>query len=122
MEVQATSMCFKRNIHIYQQGQPTWRVVNFQPADASPCLHLSFHDGEHYNSVRCQKDSGTGPAEPICLEDVTSDVIANDEVSGSQQHCTEAYSFQDWHDAWLIVYMYACTWTQGSCDCAGSVW
>lgn len=73
MEVQATSMCYERNIHIYQQGQPTWRVVNFQPPDTSPCLYLSYHDGEHYNSVRLQSDSGKGPAEHIPLQEDPSD-------------------------------------------------
>ena len=73
-------MCYERNIHIYQQGQPTWRVVNFQPADTRPCLHLSFHDGEHYNSVRCQSDSGGGPAEPIHLVDSSSDGAADEGV------------------------------------------
>lgn len=83
MEVQATSMCFDKNIHIYQQGQPTWRVVNFQPADSGPCLHLSFHDGEHYNSVRYQSDDGGGPAEPIQLVDSSSEGTADEGVRTS---------------------------------------
>jgi hypothetical protein len=28
----------------------------------------SYHDGEHYNSVRRQDDPGDGPAKPIIIE------------------------------------------------------
>lgn len=28
----------------------------------------SYHDGEHYNSVRRQNDIGLGPAKPIIIE------------------------------------------------------
>lgn len=28
----------------------------------------SYHDGEHYNSVRRQDDIGLGPAKPIIIE------------------------------------------------------
>jgi OTU domain-containing protein 3 len=28
-------------------------------------LHLSYHDGEHYNSVRAAGDYSPGPPEPI---------------------------------------------------------
>lgn len=28
-------------------------------------LHLSYHDGDHYNSIRSGDDTGDGPAQPI---------------------------------------------------------
>lgn len=53
MEVQAASLVLRRNICIHQAGQPVWAVNNFEGAAAGgPPLHLSYHDGEHYNSVR----------------------------------------------------------------------
>lgn len=67
MEVQAASLCYNANISIYQSGQPTWRVINFTPTDCHKCLHLSYHDGDHYNSVRREDDTGNGPAEAISL-------------------------------------------------------
>ena len=30
-----------------------------------PTVHMSFHNGDHYNSVRRLDDPGTGPAKPI---------------------------------------------------------
>lgn len=67
IEVQAASVCFGCNVHIYQQGQACWRTVNFTPPEHQPCLHLSYHDGDHYNSVRLQSDAGGGPPEHIDL-------------------------------------------------------
>jgi hypothetical protein len=33
----------------------------------APALHVSYHDGMHYNSVRNAGDHGTGPPEPLRL-------------------------------------------------------
>jgi hypothetical protein len=61
------SLCFKCNINIFQQGHPCWRVVNFTPVERHPCLFLSYHDGDHYNSVRLKDDFGSGPPKAIKL-------------------------------------------------------
>lgn len=34
-------------------------------AGAVPTVHVSFHNGDHFNSVRRLDDPGTGPAKPI---------------------------------------------------------
>ena len=39
-----------RNVIVHQVGSPSYEM-EFSPADAR-CLQLSYHDGEHYNSVR----------------------------------------------------------------------
>lgn len=39
-----------------QAGQPLWAIRNHP--DGCPLLHLSYHDGEHYNSVRMADDYG----------------------------------------------------------------
>ena len=35
--------------------------------EGSPALHLSYHDGEHYNSVRMAEDYGEGPPVEIVI-------------------------------------------------------
>lgn len=50
LEVQAASMVLQRNIYIHQAGQPRWAVKNFPESPLD--MHLSYHDGQHYNSVR----------------------------------------------------------------------
>ena len=35
------------------------------PAWQGKTVHLSYHDGEHYNSVRLANDYHSGPAVPI---------------------------------------------------------
>lgn len=34
----------------------------------SRCICRSYHDGEHYNSVRLKEDSCSGPARPIIIK------------------------------------------------------
>ncbi|CAK9269407.1 unnamed protein product [Sphagnum jensenii] len=67
MELQATSLVTHHNICIHQLMTPRWQILNFESADACT-LHLSYHDGEHYNSVRRLDDFGIGPAQPITIE------------------------------------------------------
>ena len=35
----------------------------------APTIHLSYHDGEHYNSVRMASDMGSGPPKPIAVQE-----------------------------------------------------
>ncbi len=51
LELQLVSLCFSVNIIVHQLGSPPWEIRNF-PLSA-PVIHLSYHDGEHYASVRC---------------------------------------------------------------------
>ena len=36
---------------------------------SAPTIHLSYHDGEHYNSVRMASDTGSGPPKPIAVQE-----------------------------------------------------
>eukprot|EP00878_Enallax_costatus_P046915 GHUV01057234.1.p1 GENE.GHUV01057234.1~~GHUV01057234.1.p1 ORF type:complete len:165 (+),score=47.85 GHUV01057234.1:554-1048(+) len=63
MELQAASLLLQANIHVYQAGQPRWAMVNFPKGCRE--LHLSYHDGEHYNSIRRIDDYNPGPPELI---------------------------------------------------------
>src|SRR3989338_1505217 len=49
LELQAASVHYEVNISIHQLGEPMWQVVNWP--DTQRLIHLSYHDGDHYNSV-----------------------------------------------------------------------
>ena len=38
-------------------------------AQDAPTIHISYHDGEHYNSVRMASDAGSGLPQPILLRE-----------------------------------------------------
>ena len=38
-------------------------------AQEAPTIHIAYHDGEHYNSVRMASDTGSGPPRPITLRE-----------------------------------------------------
>jgi OTU domain-containing protein 3 len=50
-----------------QLKTPRWHIRNFESVDTFT-LHLSYHDGEHYNSVRRLDDDGGCRAKPISIE------------------------------------------------------
>ncbi|PRW44889.1 OTU domain-containing 3 isoform X1 [Chlorella sorokiniana] len=76
LELQATSLLLERNICIYQSGQPVWRISNFDQAPEEETLHLSYHDGMHYNSVRNADDYGSGPPEPVRMRSTGTSAAA----------------------------------------------
>ncbi|GAB4817132.1 hypothetical protein N2152v2_004178 [Parachlorella kessleri] len=49
---------------------------------SSPTLHLSYHDGQHYNSVRLASDFSPGPPKPIGLTPSLADLTV---LSAQQQ-------------------------------------
>ncbi len=57
-------MAYNFNVIVHQVDNPVMGFRNFDPATV-PTLHISYHLGEHYNSVRLKTDPGTGPALPI---------------------------------------------------------
>lgn len=59
LELQALSIALMVNIRIHILDSPLWEIMNFDLS--SQTIHLSFHDGDHYNSVRLQTDD-TGEA------------------------------------------------------------
>ncbi|PIN02127.1 OTU (ovarian tumor)-like cysteine protease [Handroanthus impetiginosus] len=67
MELQAASLVTRSNICIHRHMSPRWYVQNFDKHEAR-MIHLSYHDGEHYNSVRSKDDSCSGPARPIFIK------------------------------------------------------
>jgi len=62
MEIQAFSLAYSVNITIHQLGQPRWDITNFH--HGMKTVHLSYHQGEHYSSVRKIGDVNHIPEAP----------------------------------------------------------
>ena len=62
IEIQAFSTLFHVNVRIYQSFTSSWTVLNF-PEEGAHMVHVSYHDGNHYNSVR---DTATGKPLSCC--------------------------------------------------------
>eukprot|EP00658_Telonema_sp_P-2_P069042 TRINITY_DN5809_c0_g1_i1.p1 TRINITY_DN5809_c0_g1~~TRINITY_DN5809_c0_g1_i1.p1 ORF type:complete len:503 (+),score=128.95 TRINITY_DN5809_c0_g1_i1:3-1511(+) len=66
MELQALSQSQGINIVIHHLNEPRWEMNNHtHPAHT---VHLSHHQGSHYNSVRMLGDADTGVPMPIAIE------------------------------------------------------
>jgi len=57
-------MIYKFNYIVHQVDNPIMAFSNYAWGSV-PTLHISYHLGEHYNSVRLLEDPGDGPAMPI---------------------------------------------------------
>ncbi|XP_074304438.1 OVARIAN TUMOR DOMAIN-containing deubiquitinating enzyme 7 isoform X2 [Silene latifolia] len=66
MELQAASLVTRNNICIHLHRSPRWCIQNF--GCHGSMIHLSYHDGEHYNSVRMKEDPCDGPARPVSIK------------------------------------------------------
>ncbi|XP_017976184.1 PREDICTED: OTU domain-containing protein 3 isoform X2 [Theobroma cacao] len=84
MELQAASLVIRRNICIHRNMSPRWYIKNFDGRGAL-MVHLSYHDEEHYNSVRLKEDPCNGPAMPIII-------TADAEISASTNQAKAAVS------------------------------
>lgn len=58
MELISLSRALGVNLCVHQLGEPRWEVTHFPPGRRR--LHVSYHDGNHYNSVRMVGDGGAG--------------------------------------------------------------
>jgi hypothetical protein len=79
IELQASSVVHNCNIRIYQDDLPSWTIKNFP--DDHLMLHVSYHDGNHYNSVR-DRESGKpaslvwkGDAQPVEEEQTQQSIV-----------------------------------------------
>jgi OTU domain-containing protein 3 len=52
LELQAMSVLLDCNIVVHQLSLPRYELLNHTPVDKFRTIHLSYHDGEHYASVR----------------------------------------------------------------------
>ncbi|KAI4327428.1 hypothetical protein L6164_019891 [Bauhinia variegata] len=67
MELQAASLVTHCNMCIHRNMSPRWYIRNFDDRGAR-MVHLSYHDGEHYNSLRLKDDPCDGPARSIVIK------------------------------------------------------
>ncbi|WJX95174.1 ubiquitinyl hydrolase 1 [Trifolium repens] len=67
MELQTASLVTNSNVCIHRNMFPRWYIRNFDDFQVH-MVHLSYHDGEHYNSVRLKDDPGDGPARSIVIK------------------------------------------------------
>ncbi|XP_057981614.1 OVARIAN TUMOR DOMAIN-containing deubiquitinating enzyme 7 isoform X2 [Malania oleifera] len=67
MELQAASLVTHSNICVHRNMSPRWYIRNFSDR-ATRMVHLSYHDEEHYNSVRLKEDPCNGTARPIIIK------------------------------------------------------
>ena len=57
----ALSQIYQFNVIVHQVDNPSM-AQEFFPWGSVPCLHVSYHLGEHYNSVRLATDPCNQPA------------------------------------------------------------
>lgn len=62
LELMALSSSLRINVTIHQAGQRPWMMTNSPFGPATPSLHVSYHDGQHYNAVRASFDMNCRPA------------------------------------------------------------
>lgn len=62
LELMALSSSLHINVTIHQAGQRPWMMTSSPFGAAAPSLHVSYHDGQHYNAVRANFDMNCRPA------------------------------------------------------------
>ncbi|XP_022844734.1 OTU domain-containing protein 3 isoform X2 [Olea europaea var. sylvestris] len=82
MELQAASLVTHTNICIHRHMSPRWYVQNFDKREAR-MIHLSYHDGEHYNSVRSKDDTCSGPARPFVIKADADLSVTSNQAKGN---------------------------------------
>jgi OTU domain-containing protein 3 len=96
MELIALSKALRVNLCVHQLDEARWEITSFPPTRRR--LHVSYHDGNHYNSVRLASDDASSKAASLCIsdtgaapwecEDPPSD--EEDEASGPELRLLEA--------------------------------
>ena len=65
LEMNALATKFKFNIIVHQVDYPSTPQIFHQPMNKYPMLHISYHLGCHYNSVRRLDDTCDEKVSPI---------------------------------------------------------
>ncbi|KAG8641200.1 OVARIAN TUMOR DOMAIN-containing deubiquitinating enzyme 7 isoform X3 [Manihot esculenta] len=86
MELQAASLVTRSNICIHQYMSPRWYIRNFDQRGAR-MVHLSYHDEEHYNSVRLKEDPCDGPARPVIIKADADLSATSDKAKAAASKC-----------------------------------
>jgi len=83
LEIQALSQSRKVNVYVFQTGGlSTIKMVNFDPSTAQ-CVTVSYHDGQHYNSVLAAPSESEG-AHSIFTADLIESMLKKNESKEEQ--------------------------------------
>ncbi len=74
MELSALSRKREFNAIVHQPREEPLIFQNFRSSKV-PVIHLSYHNKEHYNSVRLGTDNGKGKAQPILAIEEEEEVV-----------------------------------------------
>lgn len=80
-QLELMALCRKHEVNaiVHQHGMPAYEMV-FAPPEAR-CVQVSYHDGEHYNSVRFATDMEPGrPARFLSLREVRGQAERREDV------------------------------------------
>jgi len=67
-EVHAASLCFEVDICIYQIDNEALQCLCNKNPTSRKMIHISYHDNQHYNSVRSNDDYEDAPPRPINID------------------------------------------------------
>ena len=79
LEMNALAQIYSFNVVIHKVDGPGM-AQEFFPWGSVPTLHISYHLGEHYNSVRSAQDPLTGPATDFPVSHILQEVYVPDDV------------------------------------------
>lgn len=95
LELQALSIALEVNIKIHRLNEPVWEILNFTQKRS---INLSYHDGDHYNSVRVKGDL-TNEIPKLVPENLVVIESKEEFIMNGFQECAEyvkeAYGFED---------------------------
>ena len=61
----ALANCFRFNVIVHQLDNPSMAQIFHAPIGSVPTLHIAYHLGEHYNSIRRGDDTMIVGAPPV---------------------------------------------------------
>lgn len=74
MELNALAQVYGFNAIIHQVDDPSMANVFHEPIGSKPTIHLSYHLGEHYNSVRRGDDPVNRGEAPVVAYPIGHDL------------------------------------------------
>jgi hypothetical protein len=111
-EIQAASLLLGVNVIIHHLAQPRWTVTNFADQPGIRTIHLSYHNGTHYSSVRRLDDpnlnrNGEAPMEIKLVDSSVAKKSANSSKEAKRPKAeweqyyeyNDEYEFGDYNDA-----------------------
>jgi hypothetical protein len=85
-QLELMALCQRHNVNaiVHQSGRPAYEMGN--AARDARCIQLSYHDGEHYNSIRFAFDLSPGqPAQHLSLVQLKGSGDESEESEDVQQ-------------------------------------